>query len=87
MSGISTDEGGRAYRSLCRAADRAAGIVKLGREADGWGLQVILRPTLDDLSYRAAGALFPDIEELDVQAIHLLRWLESHRQTLSEEAL
>jgi hypothetical protein len=73
------------YRALCSAAERAAGTVKLGHGPEGWGVEVVLRPTSEDPAFRAAGAIFPDIGELNGQSSHLLRWLTSCRGAAATE--
>ena len=73
------------YRTLCEAADGAHGTIKLGRAPEGWTLQVVLRPTSEDPACRAAGAIFPDISELDAQATHLLAWVKTCRRDAAAE--
>ena len=75
------------YRQLCEATQGEAGAVKLGRGPQGWGLQVVLRPTSEDPAWRAAGSIFPDLAELDAEAERLLSWLRVYRRdTATEEA-
>lgn len=74
-----------AYRSLCKSAEKAGGSIKLGQGPEGWTVQVILRPTPDDPAHRAAGAIFPNIGELDAQSVHLLGWLRTCRRDAAEE--
>lgn len=72
------------YRTLCAAVERTAGTIKLGHGSEGWMVQVILRPTADDPAHRAVGAIFPDIDELDAQSVHLLEWVRASRHTTEE---
>jgi len=73
------------YRALCETAEAAQGTIKLGRGPQGWTLQVILGPTSDDSDCRAAGAIFPDISELDSQSSHLCKWIKSSRRDEATE--
>jgi hypothetical protein len=67
------------YERLCQLVAQEAGTVKLSRQPDTWAIQATLPPTATDLGWRGAALLFADIAELDAQARHLLRWLESTR--------
>jgi hypothetical protein len=80
MTSTYRSAGGAGYRLLCAEAERTAGIVKLGHGPQGWTLQVVLTPTSDDPACRAAGAIFPTIDELDDQAVHLLAWVRTCRR-------
>ena len=73
------------YRALCETAEAAQGTIKLGRGPQGWTLQVILRPNSDDPACRAAGAIFPDLSELDLQSSHLCEWIKNSRRDAATE--
>jgi hypothetical protein len=66
------------YSELCEEAEAGGHIVKLGRpEGGGWALQVVVVPRGKGASWRAAGALFPDVVELERHATYLLHWLRA----------
>jgi len=69
---------GSSYSTLCDEARAGGHTVKLMRDGQGgWGLQVVVRPASDTDGWRAVGVLFPEVEELDLQARHLLAWLRT----------
>jgi hypothetical protein len=65
----------RQFSSLCDLADAVGGTVRLSWTDEGWGLQVTVPPTQGDSSWRAAGALFPSIDELEMHALPLAEWV------------
>lgn len=79
MGRIFDRAGPQTYGELCAAAARREAKVKLSRTGGAWTLELVASPTEGDPSWRAAAVLFAEISELDAQAGHLLRWLESTR--------
>lgn len=79
MGRIFDRAGPRTYSELCATAARREARVRLSRADSAWTLEVVAGPAEGDSSWRAAAVLFGDIAELDAQAWHLLRWLESAR--------
>src|SRR5437868_15100478 len=77
MGRIFDRAGPHAYGELCAAAARRETKVKLSRAGSAWTLELVASPWKGDSSWRAAAVLFAEISELDAQAGHLLRWLES----------
>jgi hypothetical protein len=63
------------YRILCADARAGGHTVKLSRFDSSWALQLVLRPGSPEDDWRAVGVVFPDFEELDQHAAHLLAWL------------
>ena len=71
-----------AYETLCSEAEAGGHVIKLTRAGDeNWGLELLVAPHEDDMHWRAAGVLFPDLRELNLHAAHLLRWLRGYLAT------
>lgn len=62
------------YRRLVERVTELDGVVRLGRDGDGWGLSVVVFAEPGG-QHRAGGFLFPTISELEAHSGWLLRWL------------